>query len=562
MPPKRMTANPTKPARYRPGKPTAEERSSDDDEASEDDQDEHQAPAEEPRPKAARDPNRIASNLSKVDLNARRRQAALEEAQRKEAEKVLRAQEEEGFETEESDALGSGDEDDEEEGRSGSGESEGEEEEEEEEDSSSSDDEPKPVLLRPTFIKKDKRNGANASVTDPSNSTTTTTTTARDDTPTTTAAQEEARRKTAAQDEMLQSQIEKQAAAKAAGKKNWDDDEPTAGPDGTGLIDDTDALDPSAEHAAWKLRELTRVKRERLAIEASEKDREEIERRRNLTVEERDAEDKVYIEKQKEEQGERGKMGYLQKYHHKGAFYQDDAREQGLDRRDIIGSRFQDEVRNREALPEYMQIRDMARLGRKGRTKYKDLKSEDTGRWGVEVGGRGRGGYLGGGGGRGGGAVGRVFGVDERFQPDRDGGRGTQGPSGANATVVKERRERAPEGAPGGPRGVDKQERRDTDKPERRDDDGAEKEREIDRRRDQRNRDGRDRGDSYIPTRRSRSPDPRRHRRRGDSYSRSRTPPSRRDRTGEHYDRDRRKRSPSPHGDRYRDKRQRLEGGR
>ncbi|KAG6989759.1 hypothetical protein G7Y79_00065g094700 [Physcia stellaris] len=386
---KRMTANPIKPARYRPGKPVAEEHSSseeEDDDSQEEDIEQTAPPPSAPPPKASSFPSeatRIASNLKKVDLNERRKQAAAEEAARLEAEKAARAKEEEGFVTEESEEEeGSGDE--EEGSESGS------------EESSSEDEAPK-VLLRPTFIKKGQRKedvvAASA---------------AKDEEQA--WAEDEARRKEKA-NSLVQAQLEKNAAAKAAGKKYWDDDEDEE----ADQVDDTDGLDPETERAAWKLRELKRVKRGREAIEVAEKEREEVERRRNLSKEEREAEDAEHLERQKEEREGKGKMGFMQKYFHKGAFFQDDAKAEGLDRRDIMGSRYQDDVVNRELLPQYMQIRDMTKLGRKGRTKYKDLKTEDTGRWGSfeRKGPRNADGTI-----------------DERFQPERNSGR--EGPSGAN----------------------------------------------------------------------------------------------------------------------------------
>ncbi|KAL9119901.1 MAG: hypothetical protein Q9187_003540, partial [Circinaria calcarea] len=145
MPPKRMTANPVKPARYRPGKPTAEVHTSEEEEEDSDVSAEDRV-NEETQPTRASstlppDSARIASNLKKVDLNARRQQAAAYEAARLEAEKAIRAKEEEGFVTEESEE-----------------ESEGSESEpsESEEESSSEEEAPK-VLLRPTFIRKDQR---------------------------------------------------------------------------------------------------------------------------------------------------------------------------------------------------------------------------------------------------------------------------------------------------------------------------------------------------------------------------------------------------------------------
>lgn len=398
-----MTANPVQAPRHRPGKVTQEASSDSDSDASDDET--PAAPAKIPAPPKASTAGAITSNLSKVDLNQRRKIAAAKEAARVEEEKALKAREEEGFVTEE--------------------ESEGEEEEsgeesgsEEEEESSSEEEAPRRVLMRPTFIKKDKRNTITGAK--PADIRT------EDE-----IAAEEEKRKKAAADEIVEEQIRKDIAAKAAGKKNWDDEEEDD------EVDDEDGIDPEAEYAAWKLRELKRIKREREAIEEREKEFEEVERRKNLTEEERRREDDEFIAKQKEEKDGKGKMGFMQKYYHKGAFYQDDAEAQGLGQRDIMGSKFADDV-NRELLPQALQMRDMTKLGKKGATKYKDLKSEDTGRWG-QFDERPRKGGLG-------------FGGDERFMPDGERGRGGQGASGANSMPVAERKKVG--GAPEGPRAM------------------------------------------------------------------------------------------------------------
>ena len=545
---KRMTANPVKPARYRPGKPVAEEHTSEDEyETEEEEEPEHNKQPQQasaPPPKASSfpaDAAKIANNLRNVDLNERRRQAAVEEAARLEDEELARAKEEEGFVTQESEE--SEDSEDSEESESGS------------EESSSEDEAPK-KLLRPTFIKKGRRKDSDSVL--------------NGKTEGETLAEQEAERKEKA-NSLIQEQMDRDAAARAAGKKDWDDDEDLNADE----VDDTDDIDPEMERAAWKLRELKRVKRDREAIEQAEKEREEVERRRNLTKEERDAEDRDFLEQQKEEREGKGKMGYMQKYFHKGAFFQDDAKAEGLDRRDIMGSRYQDDVVNRELLPQYMQIRDMTRLGRKGRTKYKDLKTEDTGRWG-QFDSRG---------------PRRDNTLDERFQPDRDNG--SKRPSGANSTALGER-SRAPAGAPSGPRAIslsaDQQEEkanpykprvsnRETSPDYRR------RERTSPSRRDSRSRSPPPRRNRYQGSQRrsysrSRSPPPRRdpsrgHRKRSysrsrsrprrvspgrrqrRSYSRSRSPSPRRDRYKD--DQNRRKRSPSPYYNRYEaDKRRRI----
>ena len=51
---------------------------------------------------------------------------------------------------------------------------------------------------------------------------------------------------------------------------------------GIEAVDDTDDIDPVAEKAAWKLRELQRLKRERESLIVRELEREELEKRRNI----------------------------------------------------------------------------------------------------------------------------------------------------------------------------------------------------------------------------------------------------------------------------------------
>lgn len=493
-PPKRMTANPVKPARYRAGKPTGVESDSSDSES-----DAQTATASKktgaprkpiaPPPKAPSAGKIVSTGAaSKIDFGGEE-EAQRQAAARTRAEAEKRAREE-GFVTE-------GEDEDEE----GSEEEDGGSEEsgsEEESESESEEEAPRRLMMRPKFIPKSARDGGGGEVKVDD----------RDKEEEERQA-EEARRKAAA-DALVEEQIAKRLAARAAGKKHWEDSEEEGEE-----VNDEDDVDPEAEYAAWKLRELKRIRREREAIEEREREREEIERRRNLTEEERKAEDEAWIAKQKEEKDGRGKMAYLQKYFHKGAFYQDESHEQGLDRRDIMGARFADDIKNRDLLPQALQMRDMTKLGKKGATKYKDLRSEDTGRWGELDDGRQRRGFD--------------RNLDERFQPDqdrdwrRDGG---EGPKGSNAIPLGDRR--GVPGAPAGPR------------------------RDLDRR-------DRDRESSY------RLRDDDRDRRR--SNSRSRSPRRDRYRDGSrerHRDRDdhreRRKRESSRDHDRYEsDKRRRVD---
>jgi microfibrillar-associated protein 1 len=390
MPPpkaKKLTAQPVRTRQFA-GKPAAveaEERSSSESESED----------EQPKPKAFAKPKPapIAASFPKAALKSKLAARQKSDAERKALE--------DEFETESEDEEGG----DGSAGESGSG--SGSEEDDSEEESSSEEEAPR-KLLRPVFLKKNERSKAAAPVKSAEQA----------------AAEEEARRLEQSR-ALVQEQVEQRAAERAAGKKDWDDDVEDAD---INAIDDTDGVDPAAEYAAWKLRELKRIKRERLAIEEAEAERAEIERRRNLSAAEREAEDRAFIEQQKDERADRGDMQYMQKYFHKGAFFTDELKELGIDRRNLMGARFEDQT-NREVLPAYMQIRDMTKLGKKGGTRYKDMKTEDTGKWGDYGDDRPR-------------KDKGDFGVDERFRPDAYGGRDAdrEGATGANAKPLGDRK--------------------------------------------------------------------------------------------------------------------------
>ncbi|OAL00198.1 hypothetical protein IQ06DRAFT_155655 [Phaeosphaeriaceae sp. SRC1lsM3a] len=393
MPPpkaKKLTAQPVRTRQFA-GKPAAAEAaaqsSSESDSESEEEQPK-QKPFAKPRPAP------VASSFPKAALKSKLAARQKSEAERKALE--------DEFETESEDQHGADESGDE----SGSGSESGGDESSEAE--SSSEDEAPKKLLRPVFLKKSERNKAAAPVKSADEM----------------AAEDEARRQEQTR-ALVQEQVEQRAAERAMGKRDWDDDVEDAD---INAIDDTDGLDPDAEYAAWKLRELRRIKRERLAIEEAEAERAEIERRRNLSTAEREAEDRAYIDQQKEERADRGDMQYMQKYFHKGAFFTDELKELGVDRRNLMGARFEDQT-NREVLPEFMQIRDMTKLGKKGRTRYKDMKSEDTGRWGDYADDRPR-------------RDKGDYGVDERFRPDSYSGHDAdrEGATGANAKPLGERK--------------------------------------------------------------------------------------------------------------------------
>jgi microfibrillar-associated protein 1 len=156
------------------------------------------------------------------------------------------------------------------------------------------------------------------------------------------------------------------------------------------LPDDTDDPNDIEEYQAWRVREMSRLKREAEAYEAMVLEQQNIERRRNMTEEERYQED-VLLGKFKEK--EKKKWKYLQKYYHKGVFYMDEdsvnANKKGVSVMDTtttnvkeIDARLRDyseptleDKYNREALPEVLQVKN---FGKRGRTKYTHLVDQDT----------------------------------------------------------------------------------------------------------------------------------------------------------------------------------------
>ncbi|KAI0236595.1 hypothetical protein L0F63_002536 [Massospora cicadina] len=140
-------------------------------------------------------------------------------------------------------------------------------------------------------------------------------------------------------------------------------------------IDDTDGIDQEAEFEAWKLRELRRIKRDAEEKAEHEREQAEIERRRNMTEEERVKEDLAKVKQQQElklQEKLTTKQVFLQKYHHKGAFYMD--KDDELFKRNYAEPT-ESEIVNRELLPKVMQVKN---FGLAGRTKYTHLADQDT----------------------------------------------------------------------------------------------------------------------------------------------------------------------------------------
>jgi len=134
---------------------------------------------------------------------------------------------------------------------------------------------------------------------------------------------------------------------------------------------DSDDGDPDVEFEAWKFRELQRLKRDREEREAEEAEQAERDRRRTMTEEERIRDNELNPRIVTNQQN-KGKMKFLMKYYHRGAFYID--KEEDVLKRDIMEPTLEDH-QDKEALPDVMKVKN---FGRSGRTKWTHLTAEDT----------------------------------------------------------------------------------------------------------------------------------------------------------------------------------------
>lgn len=146
-------------------------------------------------------------------------------------------------------------------------------------------------------------------------------------------------------------------------------------------IDTDDELNEADEYESWKTREISRIKRDRDAREAMLKEKEEIERVRNMTEEERREWER---KNPKPAPPPKQKWRFMQKYYHKGAFFQEDADDMagtagsdGIYHRDFSAPTGEDKM-DKTILPKVMQVKH---FGRSGRTKWTHLVNEDTTDW-------------------------------------------------------------------------------------------------------------------------------------------------------------------------------------
>ncbi|KAH0464363.1 hypothetical protein IEQ34_007149 [Dendrobium chrysotoxum] len=146
-------------------------------------------------------------------------------------------------------------------------------------------------------------------------------------------------------------------------------------------VDTDDELNEADEYESWKVREIARIKRERDDREARLREKEEIEKLRNMTEEERR---ELERKNPKPLPQTKQKWKFMQKYFHKGAFFQSDADDHattaGTDaiyRRDFSSPTGEDKM-DKTILPKVMQVKH---FGRSGRTKWTHLVQEDTTDW-------------------------------------------------------------------------------------------------------------------------------------------------------------------------------------
>lgn len=172
--------------------------------------------------------------------------------------------------------------------------------------------------------------------------------------------------------ELVASEIKKEEDLLLAGEEEDDANKP----------DDTD--DPATqdeEYEKWAVRELTRIKRDRDEREEKLRELAETERRRKLTPEELAAEDKL-LEAQglKVFRKEKRKLGFMQKYYHKGVFFMDE--DSLKDANDVRNKTYDaptgEDVYAKKDIDGLARVKQVKKFGLMGRTKWTHLSNEDT----------------------------------------------------------------------------------------------------------------------------------------------------------------------------------------
>ncbi|CAM9268751.1 unnamed protein product [Choristocarpus tenellus] len=147
-----------------------------------------------------------------------------------------------------------------------------------------------------------------------------------------------------------------------------------------GAPDDDDDMDEELAYEEWKVRELGRVRKEKEEKERLVKEKEDTERRRAMTDDQRRLEDAMMGKNQEKD---KGKIKFMQKYYHKGAFYMD---EESVKMKDDVRRRSYHEPTledkfDKTQMPRVMQASSktqVKKFGRSGQTKWTHLANEDT----------------------------------------------------------------------------------------------------------------------------------------------------------------------------------------
>eukprot|EP01068_Selenidium_serpulae_P009393 Selendium_serpulae@DN5219_c0_g1_i1.p1 len=148
------------------------------------------------------------------------------------------------------------------------------------------------------------------------------------------------------------------------------------------IIDDSDTEMPpetdgadndEEEYEMWKIRELNRIKRDKEERISREKFLAEIERRRNMTEEERRESNRA-LDEANPKKDKKSKYTFMQKYYHQGAYFQH--LEDPLYNRDYNKPTAEDTV-DKKAVPRPMKLR-RGEFGKAGQTKHTHLADIDT----------------------------------------------------------------------------------------------------------------------------------------------------------------------------------------
>jgi len=143
------------------------------------------------------------------------------------------------------------------------------------------------------------------------------------------------------------------------------------------LLDDDDEKDEAEEYEMWKIRELKRIKRDKEERLDRQKEIEFILKRRGMTDEEREADDRR-LDKANPQREEAKSFGFMQKYYHRGGFFQDKTADgtEPLYLRDYHEP-LEEEKYDKQLLPKAMQLR-RGEFGKKGQVKHSHLTESDT----------------------------------------------------------------------------------------------------------------------------------------------------------------------------------------